>query len=400
VSSNPGAVTPLPPTVEPSDAGEFDSLSPARLADSRSGGATVDGQVSSFGPVTTGSVTTVQVTGRGGVPAGARAAALNVTSVGAEGPGYLVLFPCGEDTPLSSHVNYFGGDVVANLVFARLNSAGQVCVYAHRSTHFVIDVTGAFPSTSTYQSVTPARYLDTRAAQQTFDGRGMGAGLLRAGSVATSLVAGRGDVPAGATAVVVNITAVNPRADGYVTAYPCGGDVPGASNLNYFAGQTVANSAVVRVGAAGQICFYTLAATDLIVDVQGSFASDAAMTSFTPVRLADSRPGQPTVDGQQAGIGRRPAGSVTEVQIEGRAGIPAAAGAVSLNVIIEGASGDGYATVFPCGQDLPTSSNVNYGANDVSTNAVVARIGTGGKVCVYTLRDANLIVDASGWFPE
>lgn len=400
VSSNPGAVTPLPPTVEPSIAGEFDSLSPARLVDSRNNGATVDGEMGSFGPVANRSVTTVQVTGRGGVRAGARAATLNVTSVGAAGPGYLVLFPCGEATPVSSHVNYFGGDVVANLVFARLNSAGQVCVYAERSTNFVIDVTGAFPSTSHFAPITPARYLDTRASEQTFDGNGLGAGLLRAGSVSASLVAGRGAVPAGATAVVVNLTAVNPRGNGYVTAYPCGADIPEASNLNYFAGQTVANSAVIRVGAGGQICFFTLAATDLIVDVQGSFASDAALTSFTPVRLLDSRPGQPTGDGQQSGIGRRPAGSVTEVQIEGRANIPAGAGAVSLSVIVEGASGDGYATVYPCGQDLPTSSNVNYGANDVSTNAVVSRIGAGGKVCIYTLRDANLIVDASGWFPE
>jgi hypothetical protein len=45
-----------------------------------------------------------------------------------------------------------------------------------------------------------------------------------------------------------------------------------ASNLNYVADQTVANSVTVAIGTVGRVCFYTSAATHLIVDVNAAFA--------------------------------------------------------------------------------------------------------------------------------
>ena len=44
---------------------------------------------------------------------------------------------------------------------------------------------------------------------------------------------GRAGVPADATAVSLNLTAVHPRTAGYLTVYPCGGELPMVSNLNY-----------------------------------------------------------------------------------------------------------------------------------------------------------------------
>lgn len=396
----PSPTTPPPPTVAPSIAGEFDSLPPARLADTRPEGSTVDGRFVRSGAVQSNAVLELQIGGRGGVGADAAAAALNVTSVGASGPGFLTLYQCGQQPPNSSHVNYLGGDVVANLVVVPLDSDGKVCVFAKTATHVVVDTVGSFPVTTNYAAQTPSRYLDTRAGEQTFDGTSAGVGRRTARTVLSAPVAGRGGVPAGAKAVVVNIGVVNPGADGFVTAYPCGEDRPVASNLNFVAGQTVSNAAVVRVGTGGEICLYTLAATDLIVDVQGSFTDDDAFGSFSPFRLFDSRPGQSTGDGRQAGTGRAAAGSITEIDIGGRAGIPATAGAVSLSVIVVNPSGPGYATVFPCGQGTPTASNLNYQPGDITTNAVFARIGAGDKVCLYTLTDADVVVDVNGWFPE
>ena len=71
------------------------------------------------------------------------------------------------------------------------------------------------------------------------------------------------------SAVVVNLTAVGPAANGYLSLYPCSApERPTVSNLNVAAGVTVANRAVVSTAGAGTICLYTSVDTDVIVDVE------------------------------------------------------------------------------------------------------------------------------------
>ena len=67
---------------------------PQRIADTRSSGDTVDGQFEATGAVAAGQVLQLQVGGRAGVAGDAAAATLNVTAVGANGPGYLTVYPC------------------------------------------------------------------------------------------------------------------------------------------------------------------------------------------------------------------------------------------------------------------------------------------------------------------
>ena len=116
----------------------------------------------------------------------------------------------------------------------------------------------------------------------------------------------------------------------------------------------------------------------------------------TPARLLDSRPGGPTADGQLSGIGQRPVGSVLELPVVNRAGVPAATATVVLNVTVTGAAGPGYVTVYPCGQPVPLASNLNFVAGQTVPNAVVATVGTGGKVCIFTSAATHLIADVFG----
>ena len=90
-----------------------------------------------------------------------------------------------------------------------------------------------------------------------------------AGSVTELTVTGRGGVPGDADAVMLNVTAVSPAAAGYLTVYPCGVPRPLASNVNYIAGQVVPNAVLVKIGTAGKVCIFSLAATDIVVDVNG-----------------------------------------------------------------------------------------------------------------------------------
>ncbi|MEZ5259982.1 MAG: hypothetical protein R2705_24785 [Ilumatobacteraceae bacterium] len=57
---------------------------------------------------------------------------------------------------------------------------------------------------------------------------------------------------------------------------------------------------------------------------------------------------------------------------------------MQLNVTVVGAPGDGYITVYPCGTARPNASNVNYALNDTVANAVLTKVGPGGKVCFYS----------------
>jgi hypothetical protein len=82
-------------------------------------------------------------------------------------------------------------------------------------------------------------------------------------------------VPSDAAAVAVNITATNAQEWGFVAAYPCASTAmtewPGNSNVNFDAGATVANSAIVPLDA-GYMCLLTYGKSDVIVDVVGYMA--------------------------------------------------------------------------------------------------------------------------------
>ena len=103
------------------------------------------------------------------------------------------------------------------------------------------------------------------------DGQFNGLGLQTPANVVQLTVGGRGRVPAGATTVVLNVTVTEPQGAGFVTVFPCGINAPLASNLNYTAGQTVANAVVVKVGTNSSVCLFTSQPTHLVVDVSGSF---------------------------------------------------------------------------------------------------------------------------------
>ena len=85
------------------------------------------------------------------------------------------------------------------------------------------------------------------------------------------IVRGRAGVPTSATAVVLNVTAVDARGPGFITVFPCGSPRPTASSLNFVAGSTVANAVVSKIGPAGTVCLFSYESTDLVVDVTGSF---------------------------------------------------------------------------------------------------------------------------------
>src|SRR5690606_13975744 len=97
----------------------------------------------------------------------------------------------------------------------------------------------------------------------------------------------------------------------------------------------------------------------LIVDVAGYLPAGSEYVPLNPGRVLDTRPGNPTVDGEAAGDGVPAAGSPIQLQVGGRHGVDADALAVVLNVTATEPAGPGYLTVFPCDGE-PNASNVNF----------------------------------------
>jgi hypothetical protein len=87
-------------------------------------------------------------------------------------------------------------------------------------------------------------------------------------------IAGKCGVPATAKSVAVNLTAVAPTSLGNLRLFPAGTAVPNTSTVNYAAGQTRANNAVVALGSGGQLTVYSgqgLGTADFVLDVTGYF---------------------------------------------------------------------------------------------------------------------------------
>jgi hypothetical protein len=388
----------------------FGSLTPARLLETRARNApTVDGQSWGEGRRAVGQTTELVVAGRGGVPADAPTVALNMTVTEPLGDGFVTVFPCGSARPNASNINFVAGQTVANLVIAKVGIGGKVCVFNSASTHLVADVTGWLSAASGYESLVPARLLESRAGEApTIDGQAWGAGKLHEVELT---VAGRGGVPLDAAAVALSVTVTEPQDAGFVKVWPCGEPAPNASSLNYVAGQTVANAVIAKVGAGGKVCLLTSAESHLIADVNGSFADDVSYEPLQPARLVDTRPDGATIDGQQSGANGTVMGAppilpnmpphVAFIQTAGRGGVGPQPSAVVLNVAVTQVQTAGYLSLYPCvsGTPPPVSSNLNFAPGQTVANAVLVAVDWSGMVCVGTSGAAHVVVDVDGWFP-
>lgn len=387
--------------VKAAAAGSPISLVPARLLETRSGPSerTIDGAFQGGGELTPGAPLELPVTGRGGVPTDAAAVLLNVTVVDPTGPGFVTVYPCGTMMPLASNVNFTAGDVVPNAVLAKVGSNGMVCIYTSAPTHVVVDVNGYVPVGASPNSLVPGRLLETRSGQLTVDGAFQGVGALGPGNPLALTVAGRGGVAADAAAAFLNVTVVNPSTAGFVTVYPCSTTRPLASNLNFLAGDVVANAVFAEIGIHGDICIFASTSTDVVVDVNGYVPAGASPAALLPARLLETRNGQWTVDGAFQGGGEVAAGTSLELPVTGRGGVPGDAVAVFLNVTAVDPTGPGFVTVYPCGTAMPLASNLNYVTGDVVPNAVFAKVGNNGRVCIYSSSRSDIVVDVNGYVP-
>ncbi len=251
--------------------GRYHALTPARLLDTRAGAAIgADG------------LTGLAVRGHGGVPAGATAVAVTLTAVAPTTETFLTVFPSDAARPFASNLNPRARETVANLVFTRIGTDGNIALYnALGASDVLVDVVGFWDTARTTEAgryvpfSEPFRYYDSRDGDGPLPSQWLRSLHVAGWPTADPVMPLPDD---GAGAVVFNLTATNTTAGGFLTAYPGPINTPPplASNVNFAAGQTAATLAVTGYGSDGQVSFYNPAGTtDVIVDVAGFFTSAA-----------------------------------------------------------------------------------------------------------------------------
>jgi hypothetical protein len=161
-------------------------------------------------------------------------------------------------------------------------------------------------------------------------------------------------------------------------------------------GETGLYTVNLATGAAtlvGNIGNGDLAIRDLAVEIQVDDAASQYTSLASPARLVDTRLTT------TSGPGKVVAGGTLVVGVGGTNGIPADAAAAVLNVTVTQPDAGGFATVFPTGSALPTTSSVNVdGPGQTRAALATVPLGSNGSVSVFSERGSHIIVDVVGYY--
>jgi hypothetical protein len=288
--------------------------------------------------------------------------------------------PCIHPAPLFAVAALIGGLVVGPLAVSG----------ALETAH------AAAPSPGTYVALTPARITDTRADS----GSPNSGKTLSAGGTLNVQVTGAGGVPTnGVSTAVLNVTAVNPTASSFLTVFPESTTQPVVANLNFTAGESLANLDTVPVGVQGGVTIYNhTGGTDVVVDVEGYYTTTPQVTGlYNPV--APKRVFGTFQVGGVIGAGTSQPVTVTG----GSTGVPVDASAVVANVTAAGSTGPSFLTVYPApatgSPTPPTAANVNFSKGQIIGNRVTIPVGENGDIEIYNhTGSVNVDVDLYGYY--
>lgn len=196
-------------------------------------------------------------------------------------------------------------------------------------------------------------------------------------------IAGRNGVPAGATAVVLNVEVDVPTRAGYVRVTPAGSD-PSVATQEFRAGQTISNLTTVKLTGGKVQTKLSAGSATVHFDVSGYYGSGAGST-YTPV------------DAARVFAGSKVGTSPVRVPLAGTGGVPSNATAVAVNVAVEQQTADGYVRVTAAGKDPSVAAQV-YQRGTAVSNLVVVGL-TGGAAQVKVSRGtATVFMDVVGYY--
>jgi hypothetical protein len=362
----------------------YTPMAPVRILDTRVG----TGHVGALGP---GASLTLAIGGSYTVPPTATAVAINLTATGATASGFLEAYPAGAQNPNASNVNYLASGSAANFAVVPLGASNAITITngGAGSVQVVADVEGYYDTGGlTFGPLNPVRIVDSRTSS----------GPIPAHGTRSVTVTGVGGVPAsGVKAVAVNVTVTAPQSQGFLNVFPSGATEPATSNVNFNAGQTIANLVLVPVSSAGQITIanHSTGTVQFIVDVQGYFSASSSGSSLHPTtitRVLDTR-----VDGTKMPI---PANSAINITLGGKATIPTTGVTmIAVNLTVTAPTRSGFIVAYQQGAARPATSNANFVAGQTIANLAYVKVTDGGGLTVFNASSGtvHLVVDVQGW---
>ncbi len=264
----------------------FTALSPAvRVFDSRRvlGGRAV-------GVVPAGGVVDVLLSDFG-VPSTASGVSINVTVDGPQADGFVTVWPSGIARPDVSVVNFKTGAPVANSAIVKVGANGRISFFAFAATDLIVDVSGYFGASQTgFEVVSPRMLVDKRTT------------AIAPGLSLAFQIRGVGGVPADATGVALNVTAVSKSASpGFLSVSATTGAAVDTSSVNFggigSADEVASNLVITDLSASGEITVAAGGASAGVqIDVYGWFVPGAntGIDPVVPYRLLDTRQGAAT----------------------------------------------------------------------------------------------------------
>ncbi|GAA1957340.1 hypothetical protein GCM10009838_11660 [Catenulispora subtropica] len=245
-------------------AGTYVPIAATRFLDTRNG----TGRDGVTGPIASGSSLSLPIAGVAGIPAAdVTGVVINLTTANSGGNGPLLAYADGTSTPTGTTVQtYASGSAVAAEAVVPVGADGKIAIYnggLGTSTDIIGDVVGYF-STST-----GGQKYHTLDATRLFDSRLTGGAITSTTPRAYLQTA----VNAVNPTFVLNITATGASGIGNITAIPDGGVTNGTSGANYTAGGDVADMAVTATHNNMFDLAVQGAATQVVVDTNGYFAT-------------------------------------------------------------------------------------------------------------------------------
>ena len=384
---------------------------PVRLLDTRAGASGCDAPGAMIAGGTFRTQTAAGRTCDGlTIPSNARVLIGNITTV-ESGGGFLTLYPSDIPKPLAANSNYAANQILNNVFTVGLGgNDGAFNIFVNSNTNVVVDVTGYYapPSASGlyfHPLPRPVRWVDTRVGATACFTPGA---PLSGGSTATHFGTGTCDVtiPAGALAVVGNATAVNPQANGFLTLFPADATRPLVASSNFQTGINMNTAFTVGLSPSGQFNIFTASTTDLVIDLLGYYSTqliDANGQGLlfnalpTPVRLLDTRQGQPACF--TPGAPMNGGGTYTQDIIGTCTTIFGSARAVVGNATTVNATANGFLTFWPStAPSQPFVATSNYRAGQVFNRHFTVVLGGDNAFNRFASTTTDLVIDLVGYF--
>jgi hypothetical protein len=393
---------------------------------------------------------------------------INLTAVNPSSAGFLTAFGAGQQPPLTSTVNFVAGQTIANQATIATTQAHTCCTEGYGgeitidnwqgSTDVIVDVQGYYTSGynldggvnspgsdivntgGLYYPLAPSRVADTRSNSGYQDQNE----TLGPQSQINFFAGDEPNLPGGilpvyTTAVVLNVTAINPTAASYLTVWGTGSTQPFTSNLNFPAGTTIANRVIVPVSGNGTVSILNWAGTvNVAVDVDGYFsdhttelpgfcaantvtsgspgkfcAGAAYYPLVTPQRIADTRAGSTYEDSSQT----IHAGEYDTVNVPADAFGPFLAfdpkvtnfapkkfQAADINLTVVNGTAASYLTLYPSNTELaiPQASDINWVPGDIISNGDIVSTGTSDPSVSFQAFNyagsTDAVIDLYGYF--